>query len=132
MKQFECIFDKVMVAIDESKKQQFNHLPMVYYEDKLWVDAKKWIESECAPLRVTDVDLRNKEWVEVDGESTCIDSPNPILTVKIANDSWTPEMASVFSQVFGNYEVQAYEIWDVYDGPTGLYALKVLTKLSYQ
>ncbi len=128
MKQFENIYDKLMIAIDESDKQQFGHLPMVYYEGKLWVGATEWINLKCAPLRTVSVDLRDKEWVEVDGEYTRIDATNPILTIELANDSWTPEMASIFSQVFGDYEVQVCEEWDA-EGPTGQYGLKVITKL---
>lgn len=128
MKQFENIYDKLMIAIDESDRQQFGHLPMVYYEGKLWVDATEWINLECAPLRAIDVNLKTKEWVDVDGKYAQVDVTNPSLTIELANDSWTPEMASMFSQVFGDYEVQVYEEWDA-EGPTGQYGLKVITKL---
>ena len=105
MRKYEEVMGILMVTINESEKELFSSMPVVYNKELLWVPVVSFVNTMCSPLKVTEVYLSTHEYKEVDGEYKKIPREHPILTMYIADKVWNWEKEAAFRQEFDNYEV---------------------------
>jgi len=105
MRKYEEVMGILMVTINESEKELFSSMPVVYNKGLLWVPVVNFVNTMCSPLKITKVYLSTYEYKEVDGKYVKLLRERPILTMYIADKVWNWEKESAFRQEFDNYEV---------------------------
>jgi hypothetical protein len=105
MRKYEKVMGILMVTINESEKELFNSMPVVYNKGLLWVSVVDFVNTMCSPLKINEAYLSTYEYKEVDGEHKKLLLERPILTMYIADKVWNCEKESGFRQEFDNYKV---------------------------
>lgn len=105
MRKYEEVMGILMVTINESEKELFSSMPVVYNKGLLWVPVVPFVNTVCDPFKIKDASLSKYDYKKVNGKYECIPREHPLLKMQIADNVWNKEKESGFTQLFDNYEV---------------------------
>lgn len=121
MKEFVRIYDNLMVNLSDEEQNKLENKPLAKHNGKIWGPVKDWLELYSLP--VTHTYLSDKDYVMgEDGYYKVVILEKPILSMFL--EKWQCNYHNIVMQLFGNYSIEAHEIFDE-DGPTGKLNLEV-------